>query len=124
MRRRELIRYHDLAATTKTRGEGIGFAGVGIKLGLLVWREVLTETRRGKTHVATRWHLASRHRVGISPQPLLGPPPLASRVDAKVSDSSDGHLLAMINQVFKKGHIPLIGLNNIPPLSFDRKVVF
>src|SRR5207249_2533922 len=25
--------------------------------------EVLTETRRGKTHVATRWHLASRHRA-------------------------------------------------------------
>ncbi len=63
MRRRELARYHDLAATTKTPGEGIGFAGVGIKLGLLVSQEVLTETRRGKTHVASRWHLASRHRA-------------------------------------------------------------
>jgi nitrogen fixation/metabolism regulation signal transduction histidine kinase len=28
MQRRDLIRYHDLAACTKTRGEGIGFAGV------------------------------------------------------------------------------------------------
>src|SRR3990172_4017448 len=36
MRRDELRRYHDVAATTKTRGQGIGFAGVGIKLGLLV----------------------------------------------------------------------------------------
>src|SRR3970282_1225580 len=36
MLRRELARYHDVAASTKTRGEGIGFAGVGIKLGLLV----------------------------------------------------------------------------------------
>jgi hypothetical protein len=52
-----------VAASTKARGEGIGFAGVGIKLGLLVSREVITETRRGATHVATRWHLASRHRV-------------------------------------------------------------
>jgi hypothetical protein len=52
MKRRELARYHDVAASAKARGEGIGFAGVGIKLGLLVSREVLTETRRGATHVA------------------------------------------------------------------------
>ncbi|MGH7341709.1 MAG: ATP-binding protein, partial [Candidatus Rokuibacteriota bacterium] len=63
MRRRELARYHDVAASAKTRGESIGFAGVGIKLGLLVCEEVLTETRRGATHVATRWHLVSRHRA-------------------------------------------------------------
>jgi hypothetical protein len=63
MQRRDLARYHDIATSTKTRGEGIGFAGVGIKLGLLVSREVITETRRGATHVATRWSLASRHRA-------------------------------------------------------------
>src|SRR3989449_2267167 len=75
MRRRELARYHDIAASTKSRGEGIGFAGVGIKLGLLVCEEVLTETRRGKTHVATRWHLASRHRAPwkwVPPSGLVG----------------------------------------------------
>src|SRR5206468_317678 len=59
----ELARYHDIAASTKTRGQGIGFAGVGIKLGLLICDQVLTETRRGKTHVASDWHLASRHRA-------------------------------------------------------------
>jgi hypothetical protein len=32
MQRRELARYHDVAASSKARGEGIGFAGVGIKL--------------------------------------------------------------------------------------------
>ena len=63
MPRRDLARYHDLAASTKTRGHGIGFAGVGIKLGLLACKEVVTESRRGKSHVATRWHLASRHRA-------------------------------------------------------------
>ena len=75
MQRRELARYHDVAASTKSRGEGIGFAGVGIKLGLLVSREVVTETRRGATHVATRWHLASRHRAPwkwIPPPGLIG----------------------------------------------------
>ncbi len=34
MQRRELARYHDIAASTKRRSESIGFAGVGIKLGL------------------------------------------------------------------------------------------
>jgi hypothetical protein len=75
MRRRELARYHDVAASTKTRGEGIGFAGVGIKLGLLVCEEVLTESRRGKQTVATRWHLASRHRAPwkwVPPSGLVG----------------------------------------------------
>jgi hypothetical protein len=75
MQRRELARYHDIAASTKQRGEGIGFAGVGIKLGLLVSREVITETRRGATHVATRWHLASRHRA---PWRWLPPPGLTT----------------------------------------------
>jgi Histidine kinase-, DNA gyrase B-, and HSP90-like ATPase len=63
MQRRELARFHDVAASTKTRGEGIGFAGVGIKLGLLVCEQVFTETRRGRSHVASSWHLASRHRA-------------------------------------------------------------
>jgi hypothetical protein len=45
MQRKELTRYHDVAASTKARGEGIGFAGVGIKLGLLVSREVDSAAR-------------------------------------------------------------------------------
>lgn len=72
MRRRDLVRYHDLAASTKTRGQGIGFAGVGIKLGLLVCEDVATETRRGKEHVASRWHLAGRHKAPWKWIPPLG----------------------------------------------------
>jgi hypothetical protein len=75
MRRRELGRYHDVAASTKTRGQGIGFAGVGIKLGLLLCERVITETRRGKTHVASEWHLASRHRA---PWKWVPPPGLVA----------------------------------------------
>src|SRR5262245_65546485 len=63
MRRRELARYHDVAASTKARGDGIGFAGVGIKLGLLACEEVVTETRRGKTHVATSGGWTPRQRA-------------------------------------------------------------
>lgn len=63
MRRRELARYHDIAASTKVRGAGIGFAGVGIKIALLVCAEVLTETRRRDHHVASAWRLASRQKA-------------------------------------------------------------
>ncbi|OYT19205.1 MAG: hypothetical protein CCU26_12780 [Nitrospira sp. UW-LDO-01] len=72
MRRRDLVRYHDLASSTKTRGHGIGFAGVGIKLGLLICEDVVTETRRGKEHVASRWHLAGRHKAPWKWIPPLG----------------------------------------------------
>lgn len=47
MIRRDLRHFHDLAANTKSRGLGIGFAGVGIKLGLLLCEAVVTETSRG-----------------------------------------------------------------------------
>ena len=60
MARRELRRYHDVAASAKARGEGIGFAGVGIKLGLLACEEVLTETCRGRTRAATTCTSARR----------------------------------------------------------------
>jgi hypothetical protein len=75
MTRRELARYHDLGASAKRRGQGIGFAGVGIKLGLLACDEVVTETRRGRVHVATSWRLASRTRAPwswIEPPQLIG----------------------------------------------------
>jgi hypothetical protein len=63
MRRRELARYHDLATSTKTRGKGIGFAGVGVKLGLLISKDVVTETRAGSSHVASTWSLTGRHKA-------------------------------------------------------------
>ncbi len=75
MRRKDLIRYHDLATSAKTRGQGIGFAGVGIKLGLLVCEDVVTETRRNGHHLATRWALAGRHKA---PWKWMPPPGLLS----------------------------------------------
>ncbi len=71
MPRRDLRRYHDLATSSKTRGQGIGFAGVGIKLALLACKAVVTETRRGTSHVATQWHLAARHKA---PWKWVAPP--------------------------------------------------
>ncbi len=75
MTRKELRRYHDVAASSKLRGQGIGFAGVGVKLGLLAADHVVTETRRNAVHVATAWHLAGRHRA---PWKWIPPPGLVA----------------------------------------------
>ncbi len=63
MVRRSLRSYHDLASTSKRRGRSIGFAGVGIKLALLIADEVVTETRRGQSSLATSWRLTTRKRA-------------------------------------------------------------
>ncbi|MEK7461099.1 MAG: ATP-binding protein [Patescibacteria group bacterium] len=64
MRRQALKEYHNIAASTKLRGTGIGFAGIGAKLSLLVADSVITETKAGRsTHAATTWHLSSDTRA-------------------------------------------------------------
>ncbi|MGH7564652.1 MAG: hypothetical protein ACREK5_09555 [Gemmatimonadota bacterium] len=55
MSRQALSRYHDLAVTGKQRGRSIGFAGVGIKLGLLVSDQVVTETRTPRAKRPLAW---------------------------------------------------------------------
>ena len=97
MRRRDLARYHDIAASTKTRGEGIGFAGVGIKMALLVCREVLTETRQRGKHVATTWALASRHRA---PWKWVPPPGLVAERGTAVRLTVDNALSPLLDPGF------------------------
>ncbi|MBU2495062.1 MAG: ATP-binding protein [Candidatus Omnitrophica bacterium] len=75
MRRRDLKEYHDIAATTKVRGKGIGFAGVGVKLALLVAEKVVTETKRGSFHKATQWRLEGVQRAPweyVEPNKMVG----------------------------------------------------
>lgn len=100
MRRRDLVRYHDLAASTKARGHGIGFAGVGIKLGLLVCEEVVTETRRGKEHVASLWHLAGRHKA---PWKWIPPPGLVADHGAAVQLKLHNGLSPLLDEGYLEG---------------------
>ncbi len=57
MTEKDLEDYHDIATTTKAKGKGIGFAGIGAKLALLYADEVITETKRNTVHRATKWKL-------------------------------------------------------------------
>jgi hypothetical protein len=102
MKRRELARYHDIATSTKKRGEGIGFAGVGIKLGLLVAREVITETRRGSTHVASRWAMAARHRA---PWKWTPPPGMVPSQGTAVQLTLENPLSPLLDGGFLEGVI-------------------
>lgn len=47
--------YHDFAAELKTRGDGIGFAGVGAKISFNIAGRVVTETRRDGLSNASDW---------------------------------------------------------------------
>jgi hypothetical protein len=92
MSRAELRRYHDLARSSKERGEGIGFAGVGIKLGLLISSEVWTESARSDhSAIATQWKLASKHKAPWRfCEALLEEPPIYGGLRASVSRRLDG----------------------------------
>ena len=64
MRREELKEYHNIAATAKMKGRGIGFAGIGAKLALLAAERVITETKgRHGTRSATEWRLTHPFRA-------------------------------------------------------------
>jgi histidine kinase/DNA gyrase B/HSP90-like ATPase len=97
MRRADLRRFHDIAATSKTRGETIGFAGVGIKLGLLVSEAVVTETRRGKDHLATTWALVGKKRA---PWRWIAPPGLLSAAGTAVRLQLHNALSPMLDPGF------------------------
>lgn len=47
--------YHDLAAELKSRGTGIGFAGVGAKISFNIAGQVITETRRNGRAYCSDW---------------------------------------------------------------------
>lgn len=117
MSRQALSRYHDLAVTSKRRGTSIGFAGVGIKLGLLVSDEVVTETltARRKTSLATSWRLATRTRAPwrwIEPPGVLGGRGTAVRL----------YLSNSLSRLLDPGFVETAIYRNFEPL-FDAEIL-
>src|SRR2546425_10782044 len=51
----DFIDYHNLAVSRKRKGIGIGFAGLGAKLGVNLSEVVITETRMPSYWGASRW---------------------------------------------------------------------
>lgn len=64
MKRAPLREYHNIAATTKQKGSGIGFAGVGAKLSLLLAEKVITESKGGHgSRATTEWRMTNPYRA-------------------------------------------------------------
>jgi hypothetical protein len=57
MDKRRFLDYHDFASSTKSRGEGIGFAGQGAKLALNFCQRVITETISSNYRGYSEWYL-------------------------------------------------------------------
>lgn len=57
MDRRQFSQYHDFAAELKTRGSGIGFAGLGAKIAFNCALQVITETWSNSFKGASNWYL-------------------------------------------------------------------
>ncbi len=55
--------YHDFAAGLKTRGTGIGFAGVGAKISFNIANRVITETKSISFKGASNWYLESKKKL-------------------------------------------------------------
>lgn len=103
--------------------------GVGIKLGLLVSDEVVTETRRGKLHVASAWRLTSRDRAPwrwVPPAGLVGERGTAVRLQLakRLSPLLDpGFVEAALRRHFEALVDPLLGPILQPHSSCERSVV-
>jgi len=95
MKRAALREYHNIASTAKRRGAGIGFAGVGAKLSLLLAERVVTESKGGYgSRCATEWSLANAYRAPWKFVPFSGAVagPRGTAVSMHFSDDQS-HLL-------------------------------
>jgi hypothetical protein len=112
MRKKEIEEYHNIAATTKIRGKGIGFAGIGAKLSLLIAKTVITETK-GKygSRGATYWYLADEKRAPWKFIPFSGKiaTPRGTAVTIELLDSKSPLLdFDFIQENIKKHYYPLL----------------
>ena len=112
MNREDFVQYHDIASTAKVRGKGIGFAGVGAKLSLLVCREVLTETRRPRSRHCSRWWLQSSFKAPWDDLAPLGmvPQETGTAVCLNFKDGQAPNLLSadFVRQAIRKHFYPLL----------------
>jgi len=130
MKDRDLEEYHDIAATTKIRGKGIGFAGVGVKLSLLVAEEVITETKRSSFYKATRWKLESAQRA---PWEYIEPNGLVSSSNGTavsiILRDNDSYLLSpeFIERVIQTHFYPILDedfMDKILKYVYEKGVAF
>ena len=90
MKEDDFLDYHNLASLAKTKGESIGFAGVGAKIYLDKTYYIITETKNKKYHSATKWafHGDSLQYQKISTQNRVTHQ-TGTYVEVKIRDNTD-----------------------------------
>jgi hypothetical protein len=102
--------YHDFASGLKTRGEGIGFAGVGAKISFNIADRVITETRCRQFSRGSNWYFKSKKKLvweDIKPTHLRTSGTRVEvkfREDTKVSYSSRSDIIGLI----QRSYLPLL----------------
>ena len=102
--------YHDFAAGLKTRGTGIGFAGVGAKISFNIASRVVTETRSKSYSGGSNWYLQSRKKLiweDVKPTHLRGEGTRVAvtfRPDATLPYSSQHDLANLLRRYY----LPLV----------------
>ena len=101
--------YHDFAAELKTRGQGIGFAGVGAKISFNIAHRVVTETRHNGSARASdwRWHDDGTLRWNSINPDRLNSSGTRVEVHFNASDIPPGVDGAYLENVLKRHYLPL-----------------
>jgi hypothetical protein len=63
MSQNDFNQYHDFAAGLKTKGMGIGFAGVGAKISFNIASQVITETKSASYYGGSNWYLEAGNKL-------------------------------------------------------------
>lgn len=105
----QFAEYHDFAAELKSRGDGIGFAGVGAKISFNIASRVITETRRSGKANASDWQWddgGSLAWQAIQPKRLKGD---GTRVEVHFNPQQipDGVNSDYLLSVLKRHYLPL-----------------
>jgi len=109
MNNEQFQEYHDFAAGLKTKGSGIGFAGLGAKISFHIADRVLTHTKSNTFAGGSDWFLRSKRELvwtEIEPVKFRG---TGTRVEVRFRDaprplSADQ---GSIERVLKKHYFPL-----------------
>jgi hypothetical protein len=80
--------YHDFAVGLKTRGKGIGFAGVGAKISFNVADRVVTETRSKTFEGGSNWYLYAQKRLLWEDIPITHLEGIGTRVEVHFAPHS------------------------------------
>lgn len=105
--------YHDFAAGLKTRGTGIGFAGVGAKIAFNIADRVLTETRSKSFCGGSNWYIQSQKKLVWENMKTEYLDSNGTRVEVRFKANTPPHYTNTkdVVKVLKRHYLPLLDMN-------------